>query len=64
MSEKLQETRPQDDHPGETEKTMNIVCAWCDKLIGTKPSEGGTRDSHTICDDCSKKIEDDDQEKD
>ncbi len=37
-----------------------IQCAWCLRLLGTRPdclSEKGTHVSHTICQECLERIE-------
>lgn len=37
------------------ETTINIVCAWCGREMGTKPGEGIEGTSHGICEDCARK---------
>lgn len=34
---------------------MLVVCAWCGRVLGTKPSLGQSGVSHGICLDCEKK---------
>lgn len=35
--------------------TLEIRCAWCDKFMGTKPGQGQTGVTHSICDECKGK---------
>ena len=37
--------------------TIIIVCSWCGKEMGTKDGKGQEGVSHSICDDCKKKLE-------
>jgi hypothetical protein len=54
--EKLEEVKP------ELKKaTMRIICAWCQKEMGTKedPTGDGSRITHSICDECTRKAMED-----
>jgi hypothetical protein len=33
---------------------IQVVCAWCQKLMGEKPGDGGV--SHGICEGCFAKV--------
>lgn len=32
---------------------MQVICAWCERVLGTKAGTSGT--THTICRDCERK---------
>ena len=35
--------------------TLTIVCSWCKKPMGTKPGQGVSGETSTICPDCARK---------
>ncbi len=36
--------------------SIDVVCAWCLKQMGTVDGKGQTGISHGICEDCSKEV--------
>jgi len=35
---------------------LYIKCAWCGKDMGTKDGKGDTGVTHSVCEDCLKKV--------
>ena len=44
-----------DRRKGEEDRIMLLVCAWCGKIIGTKPPKKDLSTTHGICKSCAKK---------
>jgi len=42
--------------------SIQIVCAWCGKHLGTKPGDAALPVSHSICSDCAGKLREQIQE--
>ena len=42
--------------PNRPQTKLTIVCAWCQKPMGTKDGEGQTGVSHSICPKCYEKM--------
>ncbi len=36
--------------------TIKIICAWCQRHMGTKPGDSSNPISHSICPECQKKV--------
>jgi hypothetical protein len=44
--------------PGKKHTVIQVVCAWCQKAMGTKEGYGVEGISHSICQECLKKEKD------